>query len=132
MCKTYFRTPLLPPPPPPHPWGGGGGTIIIIINNTHCVTLVSPASMGMVGGGICLIAITSCTMQSCCQASLSVCLEAGGGLGKDKTLTHPADILVSNPRGSASAAYGITVTSPLNPSIILEVGVSASKAAEAR
>ena len=31
-------------------------------------------------------------------------------------LTRPADILVSN--GSASAAYDITVTSPLNPSTI--------------
>ena len=36
-----------------------------------------------------------------CQASLSVRLEAGGGLGKDKALTRPADVLVSNPSGSA-------------------------------
>ena len=64
---------------------------------------------------------------------MSVRLEAGGGLGKDKALTRPADLLVSNPSGSASAAYDITVTSPLNPSIILEAGVSAgSKAAEVR
>ncbi|KAL5505639.1 hypothetical protein EMCRGX_G007103 [Ephydatia muelleri] len=49
----------------------------------------------------------------------------------DKALTRPADILVSNPNGSASAAYDITVTSPLNPSIILEAGVSASTAAKA-
>ena len=55
----------------------------------------------------------------------------GGGLGRDKALTRPADILVSNPSGSASAAYDITVTSPLNPSIILESGVSASTAAKA-
>ena len=65
------------------------------------------------------------------QASLSVRLEAGGGLGKDKALTHPADILVSNPSGSASAAYDITVTSPLNPSIISEARVSAGTAAKA-
>eukprot|EP00731_Ephydatia_muelleri_P029877 Em0021g400a len=65
------------------------------------------------------------------QASLSVRLEAGGGLGKDKAFTHPADILVSNPSGSASAAYDITVTSPLNPSIISEAGVSAGTAAKA-
>ena len=43
------------------------------------------------------------------QASLSVRLEAGGCLGKDKALTRPADVLVSNPSGSASAAYDITV-----------------------
>ena len=64
-------------------------------------------------------------------ASLSVRLEVGGGLGRDKALTRPADILVSNPSGSASAAYDITVTSPLNPSIILEAGVSAGTAAKA-
>ena len=69
--------------------------------------------------------------EACHQASLSVRLEAGGGLGKDKALTHPADVLVSNPSGSASAAYDITVTSPLNPSIILEAGVSAGSAAKA-
>ena len=46
-------------------------------------------------------------------------------------LTRPADILVSNPSGSASAAYDITVTSPLNPSIISEAGVPAGTAAKA-
>ena len=56
---------------------------------------------------------------------------AGGGLGKDKALTRPADILVSIPSGSTSAAYDITVTSPLNPSIISEAGVSAGTAAKA-
>ena len=69
--------------------------------------------------------------EACRQASLSVRLEAGGGLGMDKALTRPADVLVSNPSGSASAAYDITVTSPLNPSIILEAGVSAGSAAKA-
>ena len=62
---------------------------------------------------------------------MSVRLEVGGGLGRDKALTRPADILVSNLSGSASAAYDITVTSPLNPSIILEAGVSAGTAAKA-
>ena len=65
--------------------------------------------------------------EACHQASLSVRLEAGGGLGKDKALTRPADVLVSNPNGSASAAYDITVTSPF----ILEAGVSAGSAAKA-
>ena len=55
--------------------------------------------------------------EACRQASLSVRLEVGGGLGRDKALTRPADILVSNPSGSASAAYDITVTSPLNPGL---------------
>ena len=68
--------------------------------------------------------------EACRQASLSVRLEVGGGLGRDKALTRPADILVSNPSGSASTAYDIPVT-PLNPSIILEAGVSAGTAAKA-
>ena len=62
---------------------------------------------------------------ACRQASLSVRLKAGGGLGKDKALTRPADVLVSNPSGS------VTVTSPLNLSIILKVGASACTAARA-
>ena len=51
--------------------------------------------------------------EACHLASLSVHFKAGGGLGKNKALTRPADILVSNPSGSACAAYDITVTSPL-------------------
>ena len=51
--------------------------------------------------------------------------------GKDKPLTRPADKLVSNPSGSASAAYDVIVTSQLNPSIILEVGFSAGMASKA-
>ena len=54
-----------------------------------------------------------------------------GGLGKDNVHTGPADILVSNPSGSASAAYRITVTLSLNSSIILEAGISAGAAAKA-
>ena len=51
-----------------------------------------------------------------------------------KVMTRPSlvqDILVSNPSGSASAVYDVTVTSPLNPSIISEAGVSAGTAAKA-
>ena len=83
---------------------------------THCVTIVLPASMG---GDVtnCHNLLRNAVYEACRQASLSVRLEVGGGLGRDKALTRPADILVSNPSGSASAAYDITVTSPLNPSI---------------
>ena len=69
--------------------------------------------------------------EACHQTSLSVCLEAGDGLGKDKALTRPADVLVSNSSGSASATYDITVTLPLISSIILEAGVSVGSAAKA-
>ena len=47
--------------------------------------------------------------EACRQASLSVPLEAGGGVGRDKALTCPTDVPVSNPSGSA---YDITITSP--------------------
>ena len=56
----------------------------------------------------------ACFSSPCSVCLLSVNLEAGSGLGKGKAHTRPADILVSNPSGSASAAYDITVTSPLN------------------
>ena len=84
---------------------------------THCVTIVSPASVG--GGDVTNRHNLSCNAvyETCRQASLSVRLEAGGGLGKDMALTRPSDILVSNPSGSASAAYDITVTSPLIPQL---------------
>ena len=77
-----------------------------------CHHIVSPAS---VGGDVTKRhnLLRNAVYEACCQASLSVRLEAAGGLGKDKALTRPADVLVSNPSGSASAAYDITVTSPL-------------------
>ena len=45
--------------------------------------------------------------------------------------TRPADILASNWDGSASAAFGISVTSPLNSSLVVEAGMSSDVAARA-
>ena len=58
-------------------------------------------------------------------------------LGLDKSKTRPADILfnVSNWDGSASAAFNISVTSPINSSLAVEAGMSsgvATRAAEKR
>ena len=60
-----------------------------------------------------------------------------GVINKNKNIknTRPADILVSNWDGSASAAFDISVTSPLNSSLVVEAGMSsgvAAKAAEKR
>ena len=57
------------------------------------------------------------------HASLSAHLEVGCGWGLDKSNTRPADILVSNWDGSASAAFDISVTSPLNSSLVVEAGM---------
>ena len=45
--------------------------------------------------------------------------------------TRPADILVSNWDGSASAAFDISVTSPLNSSLVVEAGMLSRVAARA-
>ena len=65
------------------------------------------------------------------HASLSAHLEVGCGWGLDKSNTRPADILVSNWDGSASAAFDISVTSPLNSSLVVEAGMSSGVAARA-
>ena len=51
---------------------------------------------------------------------LSAYLEVGCGWGKDNARTRPADILVTNWDCGTSAAFDITVTSPLN---MLEAGM---------
>ena len=65
------------------------------------------------------------------HASLSAHLEVGCGWGLDKSNTRPVDILVSNWDGSASAAFDISVTSPLNSSLVVEAGMSSGVAARA-
>ena len=57
------------------------------------------------------------------QAGLSAHLEVGCGWGKDNARTRPADILVTNWDCGISAAFDITVTSPLNSPNMLEAGM---------
>ena len=64
-------------------------------------------------------------------ASLSASLEARSGLGSDGLRTHPADILVTTWSIKDSAAFDVTVISPLNSSIVSEAGVTAGVAARA-
>ena len=57
-------------------------------------------------------------------------LEAGAGLGHERRLTRPADILI--PSWSTSdkpAAIDVSITSPLKSSIMSEVGMTADAAA---
>ena len=72
------------------------------------------------------------TIFSACQrASLPARLKAGCGLGSIELRTRPADILVSSWEVKDTAAFDITVTSPLSPKIVSEAGGSAGVAAKA-
>ena len=57
--------------------------------------------------------------------------EAGSGLGCELLHMRPADILASNWLCDKPAAFDLTVTSPLNPSILSEAGLTAGSAAVA-
>ncbi|KAL5477912.1 hypothetical protein EMCRGX_G024767 [Ephydatia muelleri] len=62
-------------------------------------------------------------------------LEVGSGWGQESSRTRPADILVTNWDNGISAAFDVTVASPLNSSTITEAGMysgAAAKAAELR
>ncbi|KAL5494359.1 hypothetical protein EMCRGX_G015676 [Ephydatia muelleri] len=66
----------------------------------------------------------------CKRALLNPKLEAGAGLGHERRLTRPADILI--PSWSTSdkpAAIDVSITSPLKSSILSEAGVVAGAAA---
>ena len=58
-------------------------------------------------------------------------MEVGSNLSRDHSKTHPADILLPNWVLGRTAALNVSITSPLNPITFLEVGVSATPAAEA-
>ena len=60
------------------------------------------------------------TIFSACQRA-----SAGCGLGSSELRTRPGDILVTSWRVKDTAAFDITVTSPLSPKIVSEAGVSA-------
>ena len=68
--------------------------------------------------------------EFCKRALLNPKLEAGAGLGHERRLTRPADILI--PSWSTSdkpAAIDVSITSPLKSSILSEAGVVAGAAA---
>ena len=57
--------------------------------------------------------------------------EAGSGLGHELLHTCPADILASNWLCGKPTAFDLSVTSPLNPSLLSEAGLTAGSAAVA-
>ena len=58
-------------------------------------------------------------------------MEAGNDLTADHSHTRPADLLLTNWATGKTAAFNISVTSPLNTLTLLEAGVSAGSAAQA-
>ena len=60
---------------------------------------------------------------------MSAHLEQGSSWSNDKSRSRPADILVANWDRGFSAAFDVSVTSLLNPSLYVEVGTSSQVAA---
>ena len=56
-------------------------------------------------------------------------VEVGNNLSRDHSKTCPADILLPNWFLGRTAALDVSITSPLNPVILLEAGVSATAGA---
>ena len=69
--------------------------------------------------------------EICHRAHLGVQVEAGNDLNADHSHTGPADLLLTNWATCKTAAFDISVTSPLNTLTLLEAGVSAGSAAQA-
>ena len=57
-------------------------------------------------------------LECCRRANGSAKVEVGSGFGHDKHNTRPADVLVPNWSLRKPAAFDLTITSPLNPSIL--------------
>ena len=70
-------------------------------------------------------------LQTCHCVCISTKAEAGSGLGRELQHTPPADILASNWLCGKPAAIELSVTSPLNPSLLSEAGLTAGPAAVA-
>ena len=92
----------------------------------HCVTCKR-------GGNVTLRhnAVRDVLFNTFRRAGLSSHLEVGSGWGQDCSRTRPADILVTNWDNGISAAFDVTVTSPLNSSVIMEAGMYSGVAARA-
>ena len=68
-------------------------------------------------------------LESCRRACLGPQDEAGSGLGHEGHRTRPADILIPHWDLGKPAALDLTVTSMLNSSTLMEVGVTSGSAA---
>ena len=67
--------------------------------------------------------------ESCRQAHLGVQVEMGSNVTPNHSHTRPADLLVPNWVLGKPAAFDLSVTSPFNPTIIMEAIVTTGAAA---
>ena len=67
--------------------------------------------------------------ETCHRAHLGIQVEAGNDPTANHSHTHPADLLLTNWTTGKTAAFDISVTSPLNTHTLMEAGVSAGSAA---
>ena len=75
-------------------------------------------------------ALCNAIFDFCKRALLNPKLEAGAGLGHERRLTRPADILIPSWSNSDKpAAIDVSITSPLKSNILSEAGVVAGAAA---
>ncbi|KAL5499538.1 hypothetical protein EMCRGX_G010973 [Ephydatia muelleri] len=75
-------------------------------------------------------AMRNAIFDFCKRALLNPKLEAGAGLGHERRLTRPADILIPSwSNGDKPAAIDVSITSPLISNILSEAGVVAGAAA---
>ena len=72
------------------------------------------------------IMIRDILVDTCHRAHIVVKVEVGNNLSRDHSKTHPADILLPNWFLGRTAALEVSITSLLNPVILLEAGVSAT------
>eukprot|EP00731_Ephydatia_muelleri_P016289 Em0009g713a len=75
-------------------------------------------------------ALRNAIFDFCKRALLNPKLEAGAGLGHERRLTRPADILIPSwSNGDKPEAIDVSITSPLKSNILSEAGVVAGAAA---
>ena len=67
--------------------------------------------------------------ETCHRAHLGIQVEAGNDLTADHSHTRPADLLLTNWTTGKTAAFYISVTSPLNTHTLMEARVSSGSAA---
>ena len=69
-------------------------------------------------------------VEFCHRACLGGQVEVGSGQGHDRLNSRPADVLVKNWHLGKPAAFDLTITSPLNPTTLTEVGVKCGSSAQ--
>ena len=109
-------------------YGFGSGPQLHLLSKS-CLGSLGPPCHYLQAWGRCGFPPQYIFVKCCRRANVSAQVEVGSGFGHDKCNTRPADVLVPNWSLGKPAAFDHTITSPLNPSILSEAGVTAGSAA---